>query len=168
MKNVLCWFGIIIILALVVFPPVLRLTLPKKTETEKIIETRNYVLACTNPRFIINTSYEDDVVKMIVMKKIYTEQEKDKRKKIDENIENLDEQLLDPDTTTVKYQDIIKIFENIKDKTSITYNVLDDGEVITIDFSVNDHKNLPLEKLNQNMEKQQKYYERLDFSCVIK
>ena len=101
-------------------------------------------------------------------KKIFTKIEIDRRKNLDENIENLDEQLLDPDTYDVSYKDIAKIFEDIKDKTTIVHDVSDEGETISIDFSVNDHKELEINKLTQSMDSQQKYYERLDFICTVK
>ena len=168
MKNVLCWFGIIVLLGLVLFPPILRLVLPNKEEIEKKVERTNYVLACSNQRFIINTSYENNKVKMIIMKKLFTQQEKDKRKQIDENIENIDEQLIDPDTKSVKYQEINDIFEKIKNQTTIIHNVLDDGEVISIDFSILEHNELEINKMIQEINEQQLFYENIDFSCVIR
>lgn len=168
MKNIMRYMGIIILLGLILFPPILRLTLPEKKEEEKTIDQNSYILSCSNQRFIVNTSYEEEKIKMLVLKKIYTQQEIDKRRRLDENVENLDEQLLDPNTVVVKYQDIVDIFEDIKNKTSIKYDVVDDGEVISIDYSISDHKELEIDKLTQSMSNQQLYYEKLDFSCTIK
>lgn len=168
MKNIMRYIGIIILLGLILFPPILRLTLPEKKEEEKTIDQNSYILSCSNQRFIVNTSYEEEKIKMLVLKKIYTQQEIDKRRRLDENVENLDEQLLDPNTVVVKYQDIVDIFEDIKNKTSIKYDVVDDGEVISIDYSISDHKELEIDKLTQSMSNQQLYYEKLDFSCTIK
>ena len=168
MKNVLCYTGIILLLGLFLFPPILRLTLPERKEEDKKIDMNNYILSCSNQRFVINTSYEQEKIKMIVIKKIYTKEEIDRKKHLDENIENLDEQLLDPDTYVTKYQEIVKLYDDIKDKTTINHEISNDGEVVSIDFSVNDHKELEINKITQPLESQQKFYERLDFVCTLK
>lgn len=168
MKKILCYLGIIILFCLVIFPPVLRLTLPDKIKEEKKDEKSNYILSCSNSRFIINTSYENKIIKMIIIKMKYTEQEIDKRKQLDESIGNIDNQLLDSNTNGEKYQDIIDIFQNIKDKTTVTHETIEDGEIILIDYSVNDHKELKIDKISQEIEEQQKYYEKIGFSCTVK
>lgn len=168
MKNILSYIGILVLLGLVLFPPILRIVLPEKTKEEKKIDRNSYILSCSNQKFTINTSYEEEKIKMIVIKNKFTQEEIDKRKNLDENIENLDEQLLDDDTALLKYKEIVDLFDEIKNKTTVTYNVMSDGEIVSIDYSVDEHKELEIDKLTQSMNRQQMYYEKLDFSCSIK
>ncbi len=168
MKNVLSYIGIILLLGLVLLPPILRMSLPKKNDEDQQIDRKSYILSCSNQEFTINTSYDQEKINMIVIKKIFTQEEIDKRKNIDENIENLDEQLLDSDTIVLKYQEIVDMFDNLKNKSTVIYNVDDNGEVVSIDFSYDQHKELEINKLTQKMDAQQIYYEKLDFACTIK
>ena len=161
MKNILSYVGIFILFGLVLLPPILRLTLPDKDKIDNQIDRSNYILSCSNERFIIYTSYEEEKVKMIVIKKIYTQEEI-------ENKDNIND-LLNPDAIVPKYKDISDLFEKIKTNKSLTFEVIDgDGEVLSIDYSVDEHKDLGVDNLIQKMSDQQKYYEKIDFTCSIR
>ena len=59
-------------------------------------------------------------------------------------------------------------FDNIKTDTTITYNEQEDGEVISIDFDIYDHKELDLSLLNKSLEEEKAYYESQGLTCTVK
>ena len=168
MKNVLCYFGIIILLGLALLPPILRIVLPLKEKEEKKEIISNMILSCSNNSFIVNTSYIDEKTNMIIMKKLLTGDSEGNNNESNQSFDNLNDELLDSDTKSDKSADIIKLFDDIKNKNDVIYRALDDGEVLSIDFSVSDHKELKIDNLVQDVEKQKLFYEQNDLKCVIK
>lgn len=144
MKKVLCLFGIVVLFVLAFLPPILRIVLPSIEEKEKEAVKGNLILSCSTDDFLINTSYENEKVKMIIIKKFFSQ----------EGINNKN--------------NISTLFESIKEKSDIIYNVLEDGEVVAIDFSVSEHKELGINNLTQKLEDQQLYYENQELSCIVK
>ena len=128
MKKVLCYFGILILLGLVLMPPMLRITLPKENKEDKNEVVSSRLLSCQNEELIIKQSYENNKVKMIVIKKLLVENDE-----------------------YIKSKELIRIFDSIKENSNITYNKLEDGEVISIDFSISEHNDLNINSMTQEI-----------------
>lgn len=144
MKKVLCYFGILVLFSLAIMPPVLRIALPKEKEEEKTETIVSKILSCENKELLIKQSYENDKTKMIIMKKY----------------------LLDENETIVS-EELIKLFDTIKDNNNLTLKQTDDGEILSIDFSVSGHENLNINNLTQNLEDQKLYYENQQLTCYV-
>ena len=157
MKKLLCYLGIFVLLGLALMPPILRITLPKEKKEEKVQVITSKLLSCQNDELIIKESYENDNVKMLVMKKLFLEVDED-----DKNNEK------SKSFEYTKSKELISLFDSIKDNGNIIYNKLEDGEVISIDFSLSDHKDLNINTLTQSIESQKALYENQNLSCDIK
>lgn len=156
MKKVLCYLGILFFLFLTVLPPVLRTMLPEygeEKEEEVVIVTT--VLSCTSDDFIVNTSYENDKIRMIVMKKM---------KEVENTEENNDNNQENVETEN----ELVAFFDDIKTKSGITSNVLEDGEVVALDFKLYTFDNLNLTKYTKSMDEQKNYYESQGLSCITR
>ena len=163
MKKLLCYLGIFVLLGLALMPPILRITLPKEKEEEKVQVITSKLLSCQNDELIIKESYENDNVKMLVMKKLLLE--------VDEDNENSEDDKNTEENKSFEYtksKELISLFDSIKDNGNIIYNKLEDGEVISIDFSLSDHKDLNINTLTQSIESQKVLYENQNLSCDIK
>ena len=72
MKNILYYLGIIVLLALILFPPALRIFLPDK-DSESTSESNVKIirsLVCSSNEFITNITYSNDDVSNVVVKRI--------------------------------------------------------------------------------------------------
>ncbi len=152
MKKILCYFGIVVLLGFILFPPALRIFLPEKKEIQETPQSVSSSLVCTSDYFISNTRYENNKVQMIIMKKIDIINSEDDD--LQENI-SIDNELT-------------KSFDELKDKNDVIYNNLDDGEAISIDFTLSEHANLDLKNFIKEIDEQQKYYESFDLICQIR
>lgn len=164
MKKILCFLGIILLLFLAVLPPILRIILPDKMEEEKEIVHENVVLNCSNESYIANTSYQNEKVMMIIFKQLYPTDSNTNDDQEDPTIEN------EEDTSNLEQSNIEELdeaFEDLKTESNITYNVLEDGEVIEIDFTVSNHETLNLTKFTNNLADQRAYYENLGLTCLV-
>ena len=164
MKKILCFLGIILLLFLAVLPPILRIILPDKMEEEKEIVHENVVLNCSNESYIANTSYQNEKVMMIIFKQLYPTDSNTNDNQEDPTIEN------EEDTSNLEQSNIEELdeaFEDLKTESNITYNVLEDGEVIEIDFTVSNHETLNLTKFTNNLADQRAYYENLGLTCLV-
>ncbi len=164
MKKILCFLGIILLLFLAALPPILRIILPDKMEEEKEIVHENVVLNCSNESYIANTSYQDEKVMMIIFKQLYPTDSNTNDDQEDPTIEN------EEDTSNLEQSNIEELdeaFEDLKTESNITYNVLEDGEVIEIDFTVSNHETLNLTKFTNNLADQRAYYENLGLTCLV-
>ena len=164
MKKLLCFLGIILLLFLAVLPPVLRIVLPDKMEEENEVVHENVILNCSNESYIANTSYQDEKVMMIVFKQLRTTDSNTNDDQEDPTIEN------EEDTSNLEQSNIEELdeaFEDLKTESNITYNVLEDGEVIEIDFTVSNHETLNLTKFTNNLADQRAYYENLGLTCLV-
>ena len=164
MKKILCFLGIILLLFLAALPPILRIILPDKMEEEKEIVHENVVLNCSNESYIANTSYQDEKVMMIIFKQLYPTDSNTNDDQEDPTIEN------EEDTSNLEQSNIEELdeaFEDLKTESNITYNVLEDGEVIEIDFTVSNHETLNLTKFTNNLTDQRAYYENLGLTCLV-
>ncbi len=155
MKKLLCYLVIIILFGLAIFPVVLRITLPDKENIKKEESIERLLLSCLSDKYITSTSYDGKKISMIIIKKIAN---------------NLDETNNNEETEDIELitNDLDNDFNELKTKGDVIYNQLDDGEVISIDFSVTDHPNLILNNLNNPIEIQKEIYERQGLTCVIK
>lgn len=164
MKKLLCFLGIILLLFLAVLPPVLRIVLPDMGEEENEVVHENVILNCSNESYIANTSYQDEKVMMIVFKQLRTTDSNTNDDQEDPTIEN------EEDTSNLEQSNIEELdeaFEDLKTESNITYNVLEDGEVIEIDFTVSNHETLNLTKFTNNLADQRAYYENLGLTCLV-
>ena len=163
MKKILCFLGIIFLLFLAFLPPVLRIVLPDIEEKKEIVH-ENVILNCSNESYIANTSYQDEKVMMIIFKQLYSTDSNTNDDQEDPTIEN------EEDTSNLEQSNIEELdeaFEDLKTESNITYNVLEDGEVIEIDFTVSNHETLNLTKFTNNLADQRAYYENLGLTCLV-
>ena len=175
MKKVLCFLGIILLIFLIALPPVLRIVLPAKVEEEEEVKLIRKTLSCNSKVFLSATSYENDVVKMIVIKKtvpntnLETDSTGDTETDPNANAEPSEETQPETDTEATDFEntDLAKIFEEVKKDSRVVINEVDDGEVITIDYTVSDYSGLEIEDLNQPINDQFKYYEDNGLVCSI-
>lgn len=152
MKKLLCYLGILVLLFLLFLPPALRIFLKDKDiTTNNNNDKTNESLVCKNDNFIINANYSGDDVLMIVLKRV-----------IKEESDDLVEEVSTPD------KELNELFDSIKDDQTITYNKLEGSEVVQIDFEVYKHENLKLNLITKPIKEQQKYYESLNFKCLVR
>ena len=155
MKRLLCYLGILVLFCLTLLPPILRITLPdyseEKTEETIVVTT---ILSCTSDDFIVNTSYENENIRMIVMKKM-------------NEVENLPDD--DSDTQIEETEnELLTTFLDLKTKGGVTNNILEDGEVIALDFKLYTFENLNLTKFTKKIQEQQTYYESQGLTCITR
>lgn len=143
MKKFICYLGIIILFLLAIFPPVLRIVLPNKVVKKKEIIKEKIILSCSNSNFTVANSYNGDEIDMVVLKKINNQ-----------------------DNT--KSKNLLNLFDSLKNEKNINYSTSNDGEIISIDFTISNHADLKIDDLIKNVEEQQKYYEQEDLVCNIK
>ena len=164
MKKILCFLGIIFLLFLAFLPPVLKIVLPDIEEEKKEIVHENVILNCSNESYIANTSYQNEKVMMIIFKQLYPTDSNTNDDQEDPTIEN------EEDTSNLEQSNIEELdeaFEDLKTESNITYNVLEDGEVIEIDFTISNHETLNLTKFTNNLADQRAYYENLGLTCLV-
>ena len=147
MKKILCYLGIIILLALVLFPPILRIVLTDQEEEEEVIVVERIILSCSNEEFIASTMYDNDKISMIALKKV--------------NVDNIEGE-------TITGEELISLFDTVKNKGDVVYHAVDDGETVSIDFSLSEHKNLDIDLLTNNLENQKEFYEQQNLTCMIR
>ena len=150
MKKLLCYLGILVLLFLLFLPPALRTVLKDKDATTNEDNNKtNATLVCKNDNFTINANYSGDDVLMIVLKRVIKEEENE-------------ELVSEPD------KELNELFDSIKDDQTITYNKLEDSEVIGIDFEIYKHENLKMNLITKPIKDQQQYYESLNFKCLVR
>ena len=166
MKNVLCYFGIIILLGLILMPPILRIVRPKEEQKAEELIKKNRILACSNELFVINTSYEGDDVYMVVIKKLFSKEEMKTRQNASEEETTSSKKSTSNSTKSLAIEGM---FMKLKENQNVTDTVLDDGEVLSVDFSLaSSNNNLGIDNINLKIEEQQLYYEKQNLSCLIK
>ena len=151
MKKILCYLGIIILLCLTLLPPVLRIMLPDKDQVKEEIVIKNQILSCEGERFITKTIYDNTKIQMIVIKRLNP---------VSSNVEN-------EDTSSVLTSELDIIIDSLKNESGVTYNILEDGDVLGIDFSLDDHSKLNISKINQDINLQKNYYESKNLTCLV-
>ena len=145
----MCYLGILVLFSLAILPPALRMFLPDKGEEKKEEIPERSVLYCSSNKFITNTSYENNKIQMILLKKINQVSEN--------NGETIDDK-----------SELILKFQDLKDKSTIIYTETEDGGVIQIDFSISNNDNLDIKSLTKKIEEQKKYYEQQGLNCLIR
>lgn len=152
MKKLLCYLGILVLLFLLFLPPALRIFLKDKDATlDDDSNKTNETLVCKNDNFTINANYSGDDVLMIVLKRAIKEESDDLGEEVSASLKDLNE-----------------LFDSIKDDQTITYNRLEDSEVVGIDFEIYKHENLKLNLITKPIKEQQQYYESLNFKCLVR
>lgn len=146
MKNILCYLGIILLIALILFPPILRIALPDREKIKQVVTEERIILSCSNSEYIANTSYNNQNIEMIAIKKI-----------INENIED-----------SITGDKFVKVYDSLREKGDVVLETTDDGEILKIDFSVSDNKGLNLVDLTKNVDEQKIFYEEQNFSCIVR
>ena len=175
MKKVLCWLGIVLLIFLIALPPVLRIVLPAKVEEEEEVKLIRKTLSCNSKVFLSATSYENDVVKMIVIKKSFTNPnlDTDTNTATETDTETDTEEEVkpetEPDTDIKDYEntDLAKLFEEAKKDSRVVIEEVEDGEIIKIDYTVSDYSGLEIEDLNKPINDQFTYYEDNGLVCSI-
>lgn len=160
MKKILCYLGVIVLLFLTILPPVLRFALPDKNEEKEDKPIETVLLVCSSDTFLVNTNYENDKVRMIVMKKLKTESTHEL-----ENIDEEDNQELETNDSVLE---LINVFEDFKNKSSVIYNSLADGEVIALDFSIATYEELNLTMFTKSINEQKMYYQQYGLTCMTR
>lgn len=152
MKKVLCYLGIIILLGLTFLPPVLRMFLPDKDEIKEEVILKHQLLSCESDRFITRTSYENGSIQMIVIKRFLQSENLEGETETSEDIPTLE---------------LDVIIDDLKDESTLTYNLLEDGDVLGIDFSLDNHGKLDLSQITKTIDEQKTYYESQNLTCRI-
>ena len=180
MKKLLCYIGIILLFSLAVFPPVLRIVLPPREEKKEEIKIeKRLMLYCVNDEFIAINTYEGDTIKSINLKKkiIDSTMEDEEDKQTDSDLKNqesdqdnkneegtdLNSNIVEENSQTGKQ--LLNIFDDIKGKGDTLYTKTEDGELITIDFSVSKHPNLELSNLINKISTQKDFYQEQGLIC---
>jgi len=173
MKKILCYLGILVLFGLAFLPPLLRTFLKDPGENKEPVKIENIILFCTSDSYVITTSYENDEVKKIAIKKIIANSETGDSEDLvtdDGNISPSDE---NPDNQIENNEDLLKneldvVFHELKQNKDLIHNTLEDGEVIGIDFSTSSYDTLDIKNLTKTPEEQKTYYENLELTCVIR
>ena len=149
---------------------IFNLSVPRLSGSEDIIPITISERLLTNAELKINdkisidgqfrsyNSYQNEKVMMIIFKQLYPTDSNTNDDQEDPTIEN------EEDTSNLEQSNIEELdeaFEDLKTESNITYNVLEDGEVIEIDFTISNHETLNLTKFTNNLADQRAYYENL-------
>ncbi len=191
MNKFLCGFGIFILVILILLPPTLRIFVPKEEEVEEEKEELIVrALSCNGDNYIARTSYENDNVQMILIKKniISTDKEEENNEEVPSenpeenqevpnentettpeetpNEENQPEEDTNPDTSS-NLENFEAMFTRLSDDSRVARDDMDDGIVLTIDFSISDNSRLDIGDLTKPIDDQKSYYEDLGLVCSI-
>ena len=161
MKKIFCYIGIIFLLFLTFLPPLLRIFLPNQIEEQEEEKKEQVILSCSSEKYIINTSYENNKIRMIIMKQL----KESNLSREGEDLNHLDEENTAEETPSLELD---QAFSDLKNKSNVTYNVLEDGEVLALDFSISDYAKLNLTNFTKKIEEQKEYYENQNLSCIIR
>lgn len=141
MKKILCYLGIIFLFILTFLPPLLRFTLKDKDLKEEDEIIKNISLVCSSPYYVTNTNYQDNKINMLVIKKMKVERDR------------------------IELDDI---FTSLVKSNNAIYKELEDGEVISLDFSIYTHEKLNIDSLTKDVLSQKEYYEQLGLTCLTR
>lgn len=176
MKKLLCFLGILVLLGLTALPPVLRIVMPDYgEEKEESIKKSYSILACSSEDFLVNTRYVNNKINILVFsrnieKDITLETDNDELEENADQNENNNDTILEDNT--INYDKLEKEFDNLfgrlKDSNNVTYDLQEDVEVISIDFSLSNHENLEISNYTKTINEQKNYYESLNLTCTIK
>lgn len=160
MKKILLVFAMIILIVLLFLPFALRILLPDLEEQQQEVASLKY-LVCNNQNYTIRTNYDNNKVKMIVIRKNYLNTNDDNSQPIDEDLTNTQ-----PENLTNPTLD--KIFETLKNDSAVVYNQIEEGETILLDLSVSTYPNLNLSNITQSPTNQKSFYEQSGLNCIIR
>lgn len=177
MKKSLCIAGIVLLIFLIILPPFLRIALPAKDEEKKEEKIVRQTLSCDSNNYLSRTSYENGIVKMIIIKKVNetTQTETDEEIKPPENSNEgvTPETPKDKETEETPKEEeeeeteLAKLFKTLKKDSRVITKEVEDGEVITIDFSASEYSGLEVESLNKPINDQLAYYENNGLVCSV-
>ena len=190
MKKFLCFLGILGLIVLIAIPPTLRILVPKDNkEEEKKEELIIKALSCDSNTYVARTRYENDVIKMILIKKnaISNEENNEDNSTETPSLENQEENLETQDESEDQdnesqeegetnppnpevSSDIEKfeqLFTRLSEDSRVVKNEMEDGVSLTIDFSIYDNLDLNIENITKPINDQKIYYEDLGLVCSI-
>ncbi len=154
MKNLLCVIGIMLLILLIITPPVLRLVLPDKVEPIEEVTNDIQILSCNSPYYIVSSSYESKNVKRIVIRK-FTSPQGEEGEEIKEN----------EGTTIPKLDELI---ESLRYDGRVIYENLEDGAMLTIDFSVYTKEEMGIPDYVKIPTEQQAFYQQQGLTCILR
>lgn len=158
MKKLLCYLGILILLGLAILPLALRMFLPDYEEKEEAsVLNESILLICKNEKYEVNATYEASKINMFAIKKYKNKNE----------VESNDK-LINQEDSNKKETELDRMFKYLKNANNIIYSDLETAEVIGIDFSIYDHKELDLGKITKSSEEQKTYYETQGLTCTVR
>ena len=158
MKNILCYFGILILFVLGALPPVLRTFYNPEEEKKEETIIESAILICTSDTYITTTNYEGDKVKKIAIKKIIVNNSEDDQEETEDPLEQEE----------VEKTGMDLLYDTLKENDEVIQNPVEDGEVIRLDFYTSKYETVDLVNLTKNKEEQKKYYESLNLTCNIR
>ena len=180
MKNFLCYLGIIVLIVLIALPPVLRLTLKAEgEEEEEEVHVVRKTLSCDSDSYLTRTSYENDEVKSVTIKKIEVKEENETSDNQDitnnqENQDNTtspnDEETQSPNETPDNKEEeteFDKLFNTLKEDSRVVKQEVEDGVIIKLDFTTSDYNGLLISDLIKSADEEKIYYENQKMICNI-
>lgn len=159
MKKILCYLGILFLLFLLVLPPALRIFLKDKEDPVEEDITKA-TLVCQNDTFVTNTNYENDEVKMIVIKKI--------NGVVDSNGNVLGDNTKSDIEKELDINPLYNLVDTLKDKEGVNYNKTNEFEAIALNFTNNKYDDLDLSLITKPLVEQKDYYEYLQLVCITR
>ena len=193
MNKPLCYLGIFIILFFILMPPILRIVLPSKESLSTITVEKRLLLACQSTNYFTTTNYVDEKVTMVMIKKNIPLKEKseseietindetENNSSIDEGQNEINNELIDGDTTETSENsefekslnttsdDFNQIFSDLASNAITVHTVMEDGEVIKIDFAnLESSELIGGDYISKTLNQQKEFYESMGLSCSIR
>ena len=159
MKKILCYLAIFIILFLIILPPGLRMFLKDEKDDKKETNIENQSLYCQSQKYTILASYTNNEYQNIIIKKI--------NKIISQNDTDSEEEINDSEEFEFIQEEntaLDELFNTLKENEELEYKQLDDGEVISIDFS----NNIVLDDAIKKFDSAKDYLEKMALKCDIR
>lgn len=177
MKNFLCYLGIIVLIVLIALPPVLRLTLKDEgEEEEEEVHVVRKTLSCDSDNYLTRTSYENDEITAVTIKKIETKIDTETNEN-EESTDNQDdttssdnEETQSPNETPENQEEeteFDKLFNTLKEDSRVVKQEVEDGVIIKLDFTTSDYNGLLISDLIKSADEEKIYYENQKMICNI-
>ena len=189
-KKILCYFGIIFLFVMAFFPIILRFALPDKIEEKKTqASTKQLLLSCRSDKYMIVTNYIGDKIDRIMIKKfkvvedevpineseigtdLATSDNTNVETEIDttndiEQENNSNVVAKDNESSNTKVLD--SYFNDLTGMNDVLYSQVEDGEILTIDYSVSTHPDMKIDKLLNPIDSQKLIYAEYGLTCEIR
>ena len=189
-KKILCYFGIIFLFVMAFFPIILRFALPDKMEEKKTqTSTKQLLLSCRSDKYMIVTNYIGDKIDRIMIKKFKVvadevpineseigtdlaisdntnvETEIDTTNDIEQE-NNSNVVTKDNESSNTKVLD--NYFNDLMGMNDVLYSQVEDGEILTVDYSVSTHPDMKIDKLLNPIDSQKLIYAEYGLTCEIR